>query len=190
MSGTLTTLGNDKVVNFVDFDIACLKLCCFFACLIYRAVIEGQFLSMLLHCQNLGLTVSRRIICTGGASKNIHILQVVSDVFGVPVFVGSQANSASLGAAYRALHGYRCFQANKYFFFSLADMSLHRFIHLSTEMFRFIPFDQVVAAAPPFHKATEPNLDAHKIYKTMLDRYRLLEQKVVQSNSTNCQTTN
>jgi len=102
----------------------------------------------------------------------------------------SQANSASLGAAYRALHGYRCFQANKYFFFSLADMSLHRFIHLSTEMFRFIPFDQVVAAAPPFHKATEPNLDAHKIYKTMLDRYRLLEQKVVQSNSTNCQTTN
>jgi hypothetical protein len=53
-----------------------------------RAVIEGQFLSMLLHSQNLGLKVSGRIICTGGASKNIQILQVISDVFGVPVYVG------------------------------------------------------------------------------------------------------
>jgi xylulokinase len=55
---------------------------------LFRAIIEGQFLSMLLHSQNLGLKVSGRVICTGGASKNKDILQVVSDVFGVPVFVG------------------------------------------------------------------------------------------------------
>jgi len=43
---------------------------------------------MLLHCDKLGLKVANRIICTGGASQNKHILQVISDVFGVPVFIG------------------------------------------------------------------------------------------------------
>jgi hypothetical protein len=106
---------------------------------------------MLLHSQNLGLKVSGRIICTGGASKNIHILQVVSDVFGVPVYVGvrhfvfkdnksekldvrsdirvfqnqDQANSASLGAAYRALHGFCCVKENKYFFCTSLKKTIH-----------------------------------------------------------------
>eukprot|EP00913_Durusdinium_trenchii_P013997 g13143.t1 len=52
----------------------------------------------------------KRIIATGGASSNKGILQVLSDVFDVPVFTLEQSDSASLGAALRAAHGFRCAQ--------------------------------------------------------------------------------
>jgi xylulokinase len=122
-----------------------------------RAVVESQFLSMWLHCEKLGLKVANRIICTGGASQNKHILQVISDVFGVPVFVGDQANSASLGAAYRALHGWKCEKDNK-----------------------FVPFTSVIDQPSGYHKATDPNPKAHETYKQMLPRYARLEQQIIE----------
>lgn len=70
-----------------------------------RAVIEGQFLSMRIHGESVGLTGAKRLIATGGASANKAVLQVLSDVFGAPVYVSTQTDSASLGAAVRALHG-------------------------------------------------------------------------------------
>jgi xylulokinase len=120
-----------------------------------RAVLEGQFISMRLHGSRIGLT-PKSILATGGASANDAILRVISDVFGAPVFVGDQANSASLGAAYRALHGWTCHRAG-----------------------RFVSFADVMAAAPPFRKAAEPNKDAHAVYSAMMDRYEKLEKKVV-----------
>jgi xylulokinase len=71
-----------------------------------RAVVEGQFMSMRLHGESIGMTAPRRLIATGGASGNAAVLQVLADVFGAPVYVASQTDSASLGAAYRAAHGW------------------------------------------------------------------------------------
>ena len=120
-----------------------------------RAVLEGQFVSMRLHGGRIGLK-PKSILATGGASANEAILRVISDVFGAPVFVGEQANSASLGAAYRALHGWTCRRAGA-----------------------FVPFAEVLAGAPAFRKAVEPNRDAHAVYTAMVDRYEKLEKKIV-----------
>jgi xylulokinase len=121
-----------------------------------RAVVEGQFLAMRTHGARIGL-IPRTILATGGASANAAIIRVISDVFGVPVFVGEQPNSASLGAAYRALHGWRCRKAR-----------------------RFVPFADVIAQAPPFRKAAEPDAAAHAVYTAMLPRYEALEKRVIQ----------
>lgn len=43
-----------------------------------------------------------RILTTGGASINRSILQVVSDVFGAPVYVQKSSEAALLGSAFRA----------------------------------------------------------------------------------------
>jgi len=80
----------------------------------------------------------------------------MGDVFGVPVFVGEQPNSSTLGAAYRALHGWTCLQRG-----------------------RFVPFADVIAHAPPFKKAVEPDRKAHAVYTKMLNRYAELEKRVV-----------
>ena len=57
-----------------------------------RSIIESQFLSMFVHSKSIGMSVTERILATGGASKNKNILQVMSDVFGVPVYTHSQPN--------------------------------------------------------------------------------------------------
>ena len=70
-----------------------------------RAVVEGQFMSMRAHGESVGIVAPKRLIATGGASANAAVLQVLADVFGAPVYVAEQSDSASLGAAVRALHG-------------------------------------------------------------------------------------
>ena len=119
-----------------------------------RAVLESQFLCLRLHGASIGLKPAG-ILATGGASVNPAVLRVIADVFGVPVYVGEQPNSATLGAAYRALHGWLCRQRR-----------------------RFVPFAEVVAAAPPFRQAVAPDPRAHAVYTRMLPRYAALERKV------------
>ena len=73
-----------------------------------RAVVEGQFLAKYIHARTLGYKIlpSSRILATGGACQNLCILQVLANVFNRDVFIlEGMANSASLGAAYRAKHG-------------------------------------------------------------------------------------
>jgi len=123
-----------------------------------RAVVESQFLSLRLHGDNIGLKPSA-ILATGGASANEGILKVIADVFGAPVCVGEQPNSGAIGAAYRAMHGWECRKAEK-----------------------FIPFADVLADAPPFRKAMEPDRAAHAVYTKMLKQYEKLEKKVVAEN--------
>ncbi len=120
-----------------------------------RAVLEGQFLSMRLHGGRVGLTPSS-ILATGGASSNPAVLRVLADVLGAPVFTGDQANSAALGAACRALHGW-----------------------CSRKARRCVPFAGVVALAPPFMRAVEPDSAAHAVYTALLPRYAVLESQFV-----------
>ena len=122
-----------------------------------RAVVEGQFLSMRLHCGNIGIQPSQ-ILATGGASHNQTILQVMADVFGTPVYTAESPNSAPLGAAYRALHGWTC-----------------------DEQGRFVPFAEVLKVAPPFQQAAEPNAEAHERYNAMLPEYERLEGIVIKT---------
>jgi xylulokinase len=68
-----------------------------------RAVVEAQMTSMLVHAEWMG-EKPVRIQATGGASNNREILQIMADVFGVPVLRQETSNSAALGAAVRAQH--------------------------------------------------------------------------------------
>ena len=110
---------------------------------------------MRLHGNNIGL-MPQKILATGGASVNKSLLQVMADVFGTSVNVSSQPNSASLGAAYRSLHGWHC-----------------------ARMRRFVPFEKVVRAAASFTLAAEPDLAKHRLYTAMLQRYADLEKRVI-----------
>ncbi|CAA6653497.1 unnamed protein product [Spirodela intermedia] len=74
-----------------------------------RAIVEGQLLSIRAHSERFGLPVPpRRIVATGGASANRSILRVMAAVFGCAVYTVQRPDSASLGAALRAAHGWLC----------------------------------------------------------------------------------
>ncbi|RLM87608.1 xylulose kinase-like [Panicum miliaceum] len=74
-----------------------------------RAIIEGQMLSMRGHAERFGMpNPPRQIIATGGASSNDSILKSIAQIFGCPVFTVQRPDSASLGAALRAAHGWLC----------------------------------------------------------------------------------
>ncbi|KAF5208457.1 Xylulose kinase, partial [Thalictrum thalictroides] len=74
-----------------------------------RGIIEGHFLSMRAHTERFGMpTPPKRIIATGGASANLSILKSVASIFGCDVYTVQRPDSASLGAALRAAHGWLC----------------------------------------------------------------------------------
>lgn len=90
-----------------------------------RAVVEGQCLSMRSHASKIGMDKFASILATGGASSNENLTKVLADVFGVPVFIAETANSASLGAALRALHGWKCKQEGKFVPFRYCYFTCH-----------------------------------------------------------------
>jgi xylulokinase len=74
-----------------------------------RAVVEGQFLSMRAHTERIGMPCPpERILVTGGGSTNPHLLTLMASIFGCPVYTAQRPDSASLGAALRAAHGWIC----------------------------------------------------------------------------------
>ncbi|KAF4351645.1 hypothetical protein G4B88_025091 [Cannabis sativa] len=73
-----------------------------------RALIEGQFLSMCAHAERFGMPSPKRIIATGGASANHSILNSIASIFSCDVHTVQRPDSASLGAALRAAHGWLC----------------------------------------------------------------------------------
>ncbi|KAE8125951.1 hypothetical protein FH972_020711 [Carpinus fangiana] len=74
-----------------------------------RALIEGQLLSMRAHAERFGMpSPPKRIIATGGASTNQSILSAIASIFGCDVHTVERPDSASLGAALRAAHGWLC----------------------------------------------------------------------------------
>lgn len=74
-----------------------------------RGVIEGQFLSMRAHVERFGMPFPpRRLIATGGASANKCLLDSIASIFGCDIYTVQRPDSASLGAALRAAHGWLC----------------------------------------------------------------------------------
>lgn len=74
-----------------------------------RALIEGQFLSMRAHVERFGMPFPpRRLIATGGASANECILGSLASIFGCDIYTVERSDSASLGGALRAAHGWLC----------------------------------------------------------------------------------
>ncbi|KAJ7550136.1 hypothetical protein O6H91_07G085200 [Diphasiastrum complanatum] len=74
-----------------------------------RSLVEGQFLSMKTHSQRIGMPMPpKRIIATGGASANHRLLVLMATIFGCDVYTAQRTDSASLGAAFRAAHGWLC----------------------------------------------------------------------------------
>jgi len=69
-----------------------------------RACVEGQFLRLRAHAENLGYKIGpeTRVLATGGASTNTSIIQVLADVFNAPVIIQTRPNSACLGSALMA----------------------------------------------------------------------------------------
>ena len=116
-----------------------------------RGVLEGHFLALRLHSKNMGIEIKEKIIVAGGASENDAIVQILSDVFGVPVFSVSQPDAASLGAAYRALH-------------AVTKKS----------------FSSVVSDKVRYKKRAEPCMKSNKIYTSMLPLYEICENQVVE----------
>jgi xylulokinase len=72
-----------------------------------RAVVEGQMMAIANHSAGITAGGLTRIVATGGASVNDALLQVMADVFGVPVDRLNLDNTACLGAALRAFHADR-----------------------------------------------------------------------------------
>jgi len=134
-----------------------------------RAVVEGKFLAMRHFGQGIGMDPAevRRIIATGGASANTGVLQVLADVFGVPVYTLEQSDSASLGAAFRACHGHRCHE----------DAS------------GFVPFAEVLSAgrgeadadvAISYCEAAQPRPNAREEYGALLERFAALQEALLE----------
>ncbi|XP_022341820.2 xylulose kinase-like [Crassostrea virginica] len=95
------------VQGFFRFDKSDQKVSSFPPEVEVRAVIEGQMMARKMYMELRGMHIGpdTRILATGGASLNKAILQVISDVFGAPVYVSDIPNSAALGSCYRAKHG-------------------------------------------------------------------------------------
>ncbi|XP_074641993.1 xylulose kinase-like [Tubulanus polymorphus] len=134
---------NDKEVSSFPKDVE------------VRAVIEGQFLAKRIHAENKGFDIDprNRIIATGGASSNTAVLQVLADVFNMPVFVQNVRNSAALGCAFRAKHGV---------------LGIEKF----EDIFKF---------DTDYSCAAEPDTSVTQIYSDLAERYRKLEAKIIKS---------
>lgn len=119
-----------------------------------RACVEGQFLRLKIHTENLGFKTdkSTRILATGGASTNPSIIKVLADVFNATVFTDSMPNSGALGSAL------------------LAKYSQEKSIKSFDEM--------VEKLRATFKIAAKPSLDANDIYSALAVKYRQLEDRL------------
>ncbi|HEY2329978.1 MAG TPA: FGGY family carbohydrate kinase [Verrucomicrobiae bacterium] len=70
-----------------------------------RAIFEAQAMSMRLHSQWM-LVATEEILVTGGAANDRALLQVLADVMNCPVLRIEVSQSAALGAALQAAHGF------------------------------------------------------------------------------------
>ncbi|XP_051156873.1 xylulose kinase [Leptopilina boulardi] len=117
-----------------------------------RALIEGQFIAKRAYAEDFGFSIgpNTRIIATGGTSMNKAILQVLADVFNSPVYISNVANSAAMGATYRA-----------------------KFASLKNDY----SFEDIMKNVEEPILMCEPYHDADTIYKPMILRYRnIIEQ--------------
>lgn len=121
-----------------------------------RAVVESQFLSLRLHAERLGVNKPKRLIVVGGASANTCMLQVLASIFNAPVYrLTCASNSAALGGAFRARHGYACAGSSS----------------------GYVPFD--TGDSLDFTLSATPNEADAKTYTSELPRFETLENQAV-----------
>jgi xylulokinase len=120
-----------------------------------RAVVEAQMLSTRIHSEWMRVR-PRQIYATGSASVNREILQVMADVHQCPVYRFDVSNSAALGAALRAAHGY--------------------FSHIGDA----VPWGEIVRGftEPTRGSRIDPNPDTLPIYDKLVRQYAALEAEV------------
>eukprot|EP00486_Rosalina_sp_Unknown_P003487 CAMPEP_0201568204 /NCGR_PEP_ID=MMETSP0190_2-20130828/9148_1 /ASSEMBLY_ACC=CAM_ASM_000263 /TAXON_ID=37353 /ORGANISM="Rosalina sp." /LENGTH=583 /DNA_ID=CAMNT_0047989067 /DNA_START=21 /DNA_END=1772 /DNA_ORIENTATION=+ len=123
-----------------------------------RGIVESQFMAMRQHMERFGVENSNKVLATGGASANKEILQVLSDVFGANVYIIDSPDSATKGAALRALHGYQ----------------------IKKNDGKFISFKDIIdsVGGPSYDLAAEPNKENTEIYTKLLPRRKKLEDKL------------
>jgi sugar (pentulose or hexulose) kinase len=111
---------------------------------------------MRLHARSIGVAQVKRVIATGGGSSNIHMLQVLADIFGAPIYTSdSGPNAAALGAALRAVHAWYC-----------------------NEVKQFVPFNEVIRSNSTLRANPIPEFAS--MYSTLVHRYQALEKRVVE----------
>ncbi|BAT18229.1 xylulose kinase 2 isoform X1 [Oryza sativa Japonica Group] len=133
-----------------------------------RAIIEGQFLSMRGHAERCGLPVPpKRIIATGGASSNQIILKTMASIFGCSVYTVQRPDSASLGAALRAAHGWICNQKGK--FVPVSCLHSDRLNRTSLSIKLAAPFGD-----------SEEDIDLLNNYTLLMKKRLEIEQKLVE----------
>lgn len=122
-----------------------------------RSLVEGQFLAKRVYAEELGFKIRNdgRIFATGGGSRNKSLLQVLADIFNTPVYTLDGVDSANLGGAYRAKHGYDCLKSKE-------------------KNLEPPDFFQSTACAPPATLLCSPYPDASKIYDPMVERFKTL----------------
>ena len=118
-----------------------------------RGIVEAQQMALALHSQWMGVDV-KTIYATGGAAANRQILRVMAGVFGADVYQFEAGNSACLGAALRAFHGYEAAEG------------------------RPIAWSDVVKAVaePVAASRIEPDAAAHAVYRELMPVYHACER--------------
>lgn len=116
-----------------------------------RAILESQFLSMRVRLDRMTRQQKmKRILATGGAAANTALLQVLSNVLGLPVYKQKGMNSASLGGALLAKYG------------------------VQQQSFE----DMMVGRQDEPEKVCDPDLAWTEKYKARVDAYVALEHSV------------
>jgi len=117
-----------------------------------RAVVEAQMMSMVLHSRWMGVTTDT-IYATGGAAANRDLLTVMANVHDATVYQFEVGNSAALGAALRAAHGYYKAQGQE------------------------IPWEEVVAGftQPVAGSQIRPDPAQAALYRELIEVYRRCE---------------
>ena len=121
-----------------------------------RAVVEAQMMSMRIHSAWMKVSPVA-IYVTGGGSVNTEILQIMADVHECPVHRFEVTNSAALGAAIRAAHGY------------LLDKGTD------------VTWASVVQglAEPVAGSVVEPDGSTFEVYGALVEKYKACEEKIV-----------
>ncbi|RCN31569.1 hypothetical protein ANCCAN_22645 [Ancylostoma caninum] len=119
-----------------------------------RALLEGQSLLKLLYAKTMGCQIGKgRLFLTGGASTNVDLQRILSDMFAMDAYILNVPDSAALGGAMLARYVYYAPSLSYYDYYK----------DTSTE------------------KVAVPNLENSRIYEQMLPELsslcRLLPEK-------------
>jgi xylulokinase len=73
---------------------------------IIRAVMESKAFLLKLALEKFGIKHIEKVVVTGGSSKCKGLIQIISDVFNCEIYKLENMETAAIGAAFRAFHGY------------------------------------------------------------------------------------